>query len=87
MTDSPAFVFNSKLKRLKIALKEWNRSVFGNVNMRLNQAELQLDIGKVISDPDRTSVSKFASLADAKTAVELSCVQLAIMLRQKARAT
>lgn len=34
----PMFVLTSKLKSLKVRLKEWNRAVFGDVHIKVNNA-------------------------------------------------
>ncbi|XP_026443850.1 uncharacterized protein LOC113344004 [Papaver somniferum] len=67
---APPFVFSAKLKRLKEALKVWNRTIFGEVQFRLKQAELKLESENDLLDLDPSIVLQFVKVADAKKAVE-----------------
>ncbi|KEH21479.1 hypothetical protein MTR_7g406750 [Medicago truncatula] len=39
---NPLFVLSTKLKRLKLVLKTWNKEVFGNIHTYVNEAENEL---------------------------------------------
>lgn len=44
------FKFSSKLKHLKSVLKEWNRQVFGNIAVNIQQAEREVKRLETIFD-------------------------------------
>ncbi|XP_026416384.1 uncharacterized protein LOC113311798 [Papaver somniferum] len=87
MVGAPPWVFASKLRRLKDALKVWNRTVFGDVQFRLKQAELKLDAEMDLLDLDPADEVQFSRVADAKKAADDVRVDLASMLRMKSRVT
>ncbi|XP_026420461.1 uncharacterized protein LOC113316513 [Papaver somniferum] len=85
LDGAPPFVFTSKLRRLKDALKIWNRTVFGDVQFRLRQAELILETESDILDQQVSSEVQFLKVADARNAVDEVRTELAVMLKQKSR--
>ncbi|XP_026443828.1 uncharacterized protein LOC113343974 [Papaver somniferum] len=72
-------------KRLKVAMKFWNQQVFGNVNARLKQAQLKLEVASRNSDEDPFDTSKQNVMKDALVDVHEVRMQQHIMLKQKSR--
>ncbi|XP_026398539.1 uncharacterized protein LOC113294364 [Papaver somniferum] len=87
MVGAPPFVFSSKLRRLKDVLKVWNRTVFGDVQFRLKQAELKLDAEMDLLDCDPADELQFTRVDDAKKAADDVRMDLTSMLRMKSRVT
>ncbi|XP_026428826.1 uncharacterized protein LOC113324751 [Papaver somniferum] len=85
LNGAPLFVFTSKLKRLKEVLKIWNRTIFGDVQFRLKQAELKLDTENDLLDYDPADEFQFLRVADAKKDVDDVRTELAIILKMKSR--
>ncbi|XP_026453345.1 uncharacterized protein LOC113354130 [Papaver somniferum] len=83
VVGNPDFIFPYKLKCLKLALKDWNQHVFGNVNVHLKQTQLHFESAINISDADPTDEAKFNSMKDASEEVQDIRVQQNIMLKQK----
>ncbi|XP_026445018.1 uncharacterized protein LOC113345455 [Papaver somniferum] len=81
----PPFVFTSKLKRLRDALKIWNITVYGDVKFRLKQAELKLELENDLLDQNPRCEIQFLKVADAKKSAEDVRMELALMLKQKSR--
>ncbi|XP_026383403.1 uncharacterized protein LOC113278895 [Papaver somniferum] len=73
------------MKRLKEALRIWNRTVFGDVQFRLRQAELKLEIENDLLDYDPSDEFQFLKVADAKKVVDDVRTILAVMLKMKSR--
>ncbi|XP_026433436.1 uncharacterized protein LOC113330844 [Papaver somniferum] len=85
IVGSPAFIYPQKLKRLKIAMKSWNQEVFGNVNVRLKQAQLRLESSMRLSDEDPSDVDKLNSMRSVAVEVNDIRMQQVIMLKQESR--
>ncbi|XP_026433322.1 uncharacterized protein LOC113330706 [Papaver somniferum] len=85
LNGASPFVFTSKLKRLKEVLKIWNRTIFGDVQFRLKQAELKLETENDLLDYDPADEFQFLKVADAKNVVDDVRTELAIMLKLKSR--
>ncbi|XP_026428877.1 uncharacterized protein LOC113324801 [Papaver somniferum] len=85
IVGSPAFIYSQKLKRLKIAMKLWNQEVFGNVDVRLKQAQLRLESSMRLSDEDPSDVDKLNSMRSVAVDVNDIRMQQVIMLKQKSR--
>ncbi|XP_026383960.1 uncharacterized protein LOC113279481 [Papaver somniferum] len=83
LVGSPAFIYPQKLKRLKVAMKLWNQYVFGNVNVRLKQAQLHLEGEIRVTDEDPTDLHKLNLMKDAQVEVNEIRMQYATMLKQK----
>ncbi|XP_026433422.1 uncharacterized protein LOC113330830 [Papaver somniferum] len=82
---SPDFIFPYKLKRLKIAMKDWNLRIFGNVNSRLKQDQLRFETAALITDEDPSNIVNLKAMKDAmKTLCDTRLQQLTI-LKQKSR--
>ncbi|XP_026398831.1 uncharacterized protein LOC113294663 [Papaver somniferum] len=87
LDGGPPFVFTSKLKRLKEALKIWNRTVFDDVQFRLKQAELKLETENDLLDYDHGNELHFLKVADAKKDFDDVRTELEVMLKMKSRVT
>ncbi|XP_026383796.1 uncharacterized protein LOC113279314 [Papaver somniferum] len=81
----PAFVFQSKLKRLKNILKLWNWEVFGDVNLQIKEAEVKFQRAMEESDNYPLDEEKLKKLVEAQNDFNTKEVQKSAMLRQKAR--
>ncbi|XP_026399707.1 uncharacterized protein LOC113295590 [Papaver somniferum] len=82
---SPDFIFPYKLKRLKIAMKDWNLRIFGNVNSRLKQDQLHFETSSLISDEDPSNTAKLNAMKDAMKTLCDTRLQQLTMLKQKSR--
>ncbi|XP_026399703.1 uncharacterized protein LOC113295587 [Papaver somniferum] len=82
---SPDFIFPYKLKRLKIAMKDWNLRIFGNVNSRLKQDQLRFETKALISDEDPSNTAKLNVMKDAMKTLGDTRLQQLTMLKQKSR--
>ncbi|XP_026443730.1 uncharacterized protein LOC113343831 [Papaver somniferum] len=85
LEGNPAYVFAQKLKRLKADMKVWNQQVFGNVYVRLKQAQLRLESALRIVDEDPFDLHKNNVMKEASVEVNNIRIQLATMLKQKSR--
>ncbi|XP_026378625.1 uncharacterized protein LOC113273072 [Papaver somniferum] len=85
LVGSPTFIYPQKLKRLKVAMKLWNMNVFGNVNVRLKQAQFRLEQAIRVTDEDLTDLHKLNLMKDAQVEVNEIRMQYATMLKQKSR--
>ncbi|XP_026383951.1 uncharacterized protein LOC113279472 [Papaver somniferum] len=81
VSGSPAYIFPYNLKRLKIAMKEWNLRVFGNVYARIKHAKLTMEVALRISDEDSEDISKLNSAKEDLTTLQEIRTQQAIMLK------
>jgi hypothetical protein len=48
----PMYVLSQKLKRLKLALKDWNKNVFGDIHVKVTEAEAHLNEIQMQIDTD-----------------------------------
>ncbi|XP_026443168.1 uncharacterized protein LOC113343060 [Papaver somniferum] len=71
--------------RLKIAMKDWNLRIFGNVNSRLKQDQLRFEIAALISDEDPSNTAKLNAMKDAMKTLCDTHLQQLTMLKQKSR--
>ncbi|XP_026377979.1 uncharacterized protein LOC113272344 [Papaver somniferum] len=85
IVGSPAFIYPQNLKRLKRAMKLWNQEVFGNVNVRLKQAQLRLENSMRLSDEDPSDVDKLNLMRSVVVEVNDIRTQQVIMLKKKSR--
>ncbi|XP_026442633.1 uncharacterized protein LOC113342250 [Papaver somniferum] len=67
---NPDFIFPFKLKSLEESMKLWNLQVFGNVKVRLKQAQLKFEVASRNSDEDPFNSSKLNVMKDALAAVQ-----------------
>ncbi|XP_026399476.1 uncharacterized protein LOC113295352 [Papaver somniferum] len=81
----PAFVFETKLKRLKNILKEWSWKVFGNVNFQIKEAEVRVQkaMEKYYNNP--FNEENLNELVEAQNVFNTKEVQLNAMMKQKER--
>ncbi|XP_026383919.1 uncharacterized protein LOC113279437 [Papaver somniferum] len=62
---SSDFIFPYKMKRLKVAMKDWNLRVFVNVHSRLKQDQLRFENAARNSDEDPSDIAKLNAMKDA----------------------
>ncbi|XP_026442655.1 uncharacterized protein LOC113342278 [Papaver somniferum] len=74
IVGSPTFIYPQNLKRLEISMKLWNQEVFGNVNVRLKQAQDRLESSMRLSDEDPSDVDKLNSMRSV--AVEVNDIRM-----------
>ncbi|XP_026445215.1 uncharacterized protein LOC113345756 [Papaver somniferum] len=84
-SDSSAFIFPYKLKRLKDAMNEWDLRAFGNVYARLKHAKLSMEVALRISDEDPKDITKLNSSKEASIILQEIRMQQSIMLKQKSK--
>ncbi|XP_026442694.1 uncharacterized protein LOC113342340 [Papaver somniferum] len=82
---SPASIFPFKLKRLKVAMKDWNLHVFGNIFAKLKQAELTMEVALRISDEDPEDITKLNSAKEDSIILQEIRSHHVTMLKQKSR--
>ncbi|XP_026399691.1 uncharacterized protein LOC113295576 [Papaver somniferum] len=85
VSGSPDYIYPYKLKILKDAMKEWNFRVFGNVNARLKQAKLTMEVALRISDEDPEDITKLNFAKEASVTLQEIRMRQSIMLKQKSR--
>ncbi|XP_026431198.1 uncharacterized protein LOC113328268 [Papaver somniferum] len=85
ISGDPTFVFIHKLKRLKQLLKEWNWSVFGNVQTKIKEAEENVRTKMLISYSDPHNINALGELVQAQNEYNSREVQYSTMMRQKSR--
>ncbi|XP_026417310.1 uncharacterized protein LOC113312789 [Papaver somniferum] len=81
----PAFVFQSKLKKLKNVLREWNWNVFGNVHTQIKEAETKLNEAMQHSDNNPNDVEALEKLVEAQNLHNSQEVHLSSLLKTKSR--
>ncbi|XP_026459129.1 uncharacterized protein LOC113359763 [Papaver somniferum] len=81
----PAYVFMMKLKRLKAALKEWNWNIFGNVQVKIKEAEKLVQEKMLISYDNPQDENALFDLVMAQNDLNSREVQHSIMMKQKSR--
>ncbi|XP_026442627.1 uncharacterized protein LOC113342241 [Papaver somniferum] len=82
---SPDFIFPFNLKRLKVAMKDWNLRVFGNINSRLKQDQLRFEMAARNSDEDPSDTAKLNVMKDVMAILSETRFQQSTMLKQKSR--
>ncbi|XP_026451229.1 uncharacterized protein LOC113351464 [Papaver somniferum] len=85
VTGDPAFVFQSKMKKLKKVLNDRNWSIFGNINVQIKEAEVQVKDAMIMSDANPFDIDILDTLVDAQNKYNSKEVQLNTLLKQKAR--
>ncbi|XP_026428619.1 uncharacterized protein LOC113324511 [Papaver somniferum] len=85
LEGNPTYVFAQKLKRLKAYMKVWNQQVFGNVYVRLKQAQLRLQNALRIADENPFDLHKNNVMKEVSVEVNNIRMQLATMLKQKSK--
>ncbi|XP_026451527.1 uncharacterized protein LOC113351815 [Papaver somniferum] len=81
----PAFVFQTKLKRLKNILKKWNWEVFGNVSVQIKEVEVKVQEAMEKSDTHPFQEELLNELVMAQNEFNSKEVQLNAMMKQKSR--
>ncbi|KAF5189414.1 hypothetical protein FRX31_021002 [Thalictrum thalictroides] len=85
MAGDPLHRMMKKLKRLKLVLKEWNRTVFGDVNVSIRVAQEDFDQFQLLADQN-TSDEVLAELMRQKEVVLENAISLkASLTKQKSR--
>ncbi|XP_026399511.1 uncharacterized protein LOC113295389 [Papaver somniferum] len=82
MEGNPTFVYMSKMKRLKTDLKEWNWSVFGDVNKKLKQLEDEIMEATSLSDNNPSDTSLLNNLITARGKQEMRLRQAQNMITE-----
>ncbi|XP_026420175.1 uncharacterized protein LOC113316173 [Papaver somniferum] len=85
IVGDPSFVFQQKLKKLKNFLRERNWNVFGNINVKIKEAEEEVHRAMILSDNNPSDTEALDRLVNAENNYNFKEVQLKIMLQQKAR--
>ncbi|XP_026442506.1 uncharacterized protein LOC113342058 [Papaver somniferum] len=85
VSDSPAYIYPFKLKKLKADMKEWNLRVFSNINARLKHAKLTMEVALRIFDEDPKDVTKLNFAEEASVTLQEIRMRQSIMLKQKSR--
>ncbi|XXG61553.1 hypothetical protein AAC387_Pa05g0136 [Persea americana] len=81
---NPQYVLAHKLKSLKLVLKGWNKSVFGDIQIKVQNAEQKvLDLQELLDRGPSDSLHQ--SLAEAKANLHNSLQQKETHCRQKSR--
>ncbi|XP_026410816.1 uncharacterized protein LOC113306045 [Papaver somniferum] len=76
---------NSKLKKLKKVLVDWNWRVFGNVNVQIKEAEKEVQDAMKESDANPLNEEFLEKLVQAENNLNSKEVQLSTMMKLKAR--
>ncbi|XP_026434045.1 uncharacterized protein LOC113331566 [Papaver somniferum] len=85
LEGNPIYVYISKMKRLKIDLKEWNLSVFGDVNKKLKQIEDEVMGATTASDNNPSDNLLLNNLITASGKQEVLLQQQREIVHQKSR--
>ncbi|XP_026435524.1 uncharacterized protein LOC113333228 [Papaver somniferum] len=80
----PAYIFQGKLKRLKKVLSDWNWNEFGNINVKIKEAEEKVKEAMLRSDDNPFNDNCLNNLVEAQNDLNSKEVQLSTMLKQKA---
>ncbi|XP_026428240.1 uncharacterized protein LOC113324120 [Papaver somniferum] len=81
----PAFIFMQKLKNLKKVLNDWNWSVFGNVQVKIKEAEEKVQAAMQVSDSNPHDEEAFTNLVEAQNEHANRKVQANTLLKQNSR--
>ncbi|XP_026378346.1 uncharacterized protein LOC113272764 [Papaver somniferum] len=81
----PAFVFIRKMKNLKQTLNDWNWNVFGNVNVKIQEAEAKVKTAMQNSNDDPCDEDALKSLVEDQNELSSREVQHNTLLRKKSR--
>ncbi|XP_026433325.1 uncharacterized protein LOC113330711 [Papaver somniferum] len=66
VVGDPAFLFQTKLKKLKRILKDWNWTVFGDINVQIEEAEVKVQEAMVNSDNNPSDEELLSILVSAQ---------------------
>ncbi|XP_026377624.1 uncharacterized protein LOC113271914 [Papaver somniferum] len=82
---NPIFIFMNKLKFLKNILKKWNWEVFGNIQVKLKEAEKKVFETNALSDADRQNLLLLNNYITTRGERDLVAQNYHTILSQKAR--
>ncbi|XP_026453587.1 uncharacterized protein LOC113354476 [Papaver somniferum] len=85
LQGNPIYIFMSKMKRLKIDIKDWNWSVFGDVNKNLKLAEKEVLDAIIISDQNPEIIHQLNKLVIARGRLEVLVQHQKEITQQKSR--
>ncbi|XP_026447075.1 uncharacterized protein LOC113347618 [Papaver somniferum] len=85
LKGNPMFTFMSKLKILKIDIKEWNWFMFGNVTQKLKIAEEEVLIASLASDQHPEDTMLLNNLVTARGKLEVLTQQQKEITQHKSR--
>ncbi|XP_026378267.1 uncharacterized protein LOC113272677 [Papaver somniferum] len=63
---NPAYVFMNNMKLMKIKIREWNWNVFGDVKVKMKEAEQEMMKASLLSDNDPSNISLLNDLVCAR---------------------
>ena len=86
MEGTPSFVFANKLKALKVDLKKWNETEFGNVNVQKKTLLAGLRDLDVVADTRPLSAEEKGKREQLAIDLEKVILMDEICWRQKSRA-
>jgi hypothetical protein len=86
-SGSPSYVLVQKLKSLKIDLRRWNKDVFGDVNSRKNDLQVQIQDFDLLEETRPLSVEEGVMKDHLKADLEKVLLLEEIKWRQSSRAT
>ncbi|XP_057808418.1 uncharacterized protein LOC131022891 [Salvia miltiorrhiza] len=79
------FVFKEKLKRVKLALKEWNKCTFGNIDHSIIALKDELETLDLIDDTLGLDEGEYIKRNEIKAKLILQAKKRASLLHQKAK--
>ncbi|XP_026378690.1 uncharacterized protein LOC113273139 [Papaver somniferum] len=85
LEGNPIFVFMSKVIRIKSDLKEWNWSVFGDVNKQLKNIEDEVLVATAASDNNPSDINLLNKLVTVRGKQEILLQQQREIVQQKSR--
>uniref|UniRef100_A0A2N9IB59 Uncharacterized protein n=1 Tax=Fagus sylvatica TaxID=28930 RepID=A0A2N9IB59_FAGSY len=84
---SPSYVLIQKLKSLKMDLRRWNKEIFGDVNLRKNDLQIQIQDLDLVEETRPLSVEEGVTKENLKAEFEKLLLLEEIKWRQTSRAT
>uniref|UniRef100_A0A2N9HYC0 Protein kinase domain-containing protein n=1 Tax=Fagus sylvatica TaxID=28930 RepID=A0A2N9HYC0_FAGSY len=84
---SPSYVLIQKLKSLKVDLRRWNKEIFGDVNLRKNDLQTQIQDLDLVEETRPLSVEEGVTKENLKADFEKLLLLEEIKWRQTSRAT
>uniref|UniRef100_A0A2N9EUU7 Reverse transcriptase domain-containing protein n=1 Tax=Fagus sylvatica TaxID=28930 RepID=A0A2N9EUU7_FAGSY len=84
---SPSYILIQKLKSLKVDLRRWNKEIFGDVNLRKNDLQAQIQDLDLVEETRTLSVEEGVIKENLKADFEKLLLLEEIKWRQTSRAT
>jgi hypothetical protein len=84
---SPSYILNQKLKSLKVDLRRWNKEIFGDVNLRKNDLQAQIQDLDLVEETRPLSAEEGVTKENLKAEFEKLLLLEEIQWRQTSRAT